>query len=373
MSRLFLKSFWLIVLLSATAFLLADDTPADKYNDSGTVLSATSKQGHFYQIESDNRIYLMLCQTVKRFRFGAPQCQLEGKPIAAGDNVHFRVAGDWAYMPPVSGGMEQKLRIITTELKVIPPLPPALATNDQSATAANESGIVIGTGIHVEGQQGSSWSTSRGATAPTTASGTTPVIATAPVTAIPVTGGAPVVVMPTGPTTGGVVTGVPVTGGPPNCGNPDGTRDGNSDRRSACRRQHHGGRWSATVGPYSTGPDCQQDLSTGVLGEAVRGGKEGDRTRRHTVISHRQKVGLPVLWRAREGAEVQNPERDREQHSAEYNAHEKVTEAATSLGGAAPGPQTAGPCPMGWSASALRLLKDWNDRLQPLRVTCLTN
>jgi len=43
----------------------------------------------------------------------------------------------------------------------------------------------------------------------------TPCDGNGPVVAIPVTGGPPVVVMPTGPAMGGVVNGVPVTGGPP--------------------------------------------------------------------------------------------------------------------------------------------------------------
>jgi hypothetical protein len=49
----------------------------------------------------------------------------------------------------------------------------------------------------------------------TTASAASPVIPTGPVTAIPVPGGPPVQVIPTGPVSGGVITGTPTTGGAP--------------------------------------------------------------------------------------------------------------------------------------------------------------
>jgi len=206
-------------VLSCALPSLADDKPANEYKESGTVLSTTSKQGHFYQVATEGRIFLLLCDKVKSLQFGPPECKVGDKPIAAGDAVHFRVDGDWAYMPPVAEGMEQKLRILTVELRVIPKLEPAPSqTTGQSSNPSNERGIVIGSGLQVKGQHGAGWSTnpaSAAAPAVTTASAATPVMPTAPVTAVPVTGGAPVVVVPTGPTTGGVVTGVPVTGGPP--------------------------------------------------------------------------------------------------------------------------------------------------------------
>lgn len=232
MSRALLKSLLLgVVLLAAITSCVvpspADDKPADKYNVSGSVLSAISKHGHFYQVATDSRIYLLMC--AKAGIFGAPECKIGDKPIAPGDTLHFRIDGDWAYTPLVAVGGEDKLRILTTELKVIPALPtPASPAPAAPATAspgktkgsnpASEPGIVIGTGLHVKGQHGVGWSTtptSAVASGVTTASAATPVMATAPVTAIPVTGGPPVVVVPMAPTTGGVVTGVPVTGGPP--------------------------------------------------------------------------------------------------------------------------------------------------------------
>ena len=205
-------------VLSCELPSLAGDKPANEYKESETVLSITSEHGHFYQVATDGRIFLLLCDKVKSFQFGQPECKVGDKPISTGDTVHFRVDGDWAYMPPVSEGMEQKLRILTVELRVIPKLEPAPSqTTGQGSNPSNERGIVIGSGLHVKGQHGVGWSTSPASAASpvTTASAATPVMPTAPVTAIPVTGGAPVVVMPTGPTTGGVVTGVPVTGGAP--------------------------------------------------------------------------------------------------------------------------------------------------------------
>jgi len=206
----------------------ADKYAAEKYNESGSVLSVLSKHGHFYQVATDSRIYLLMCTHVKAIDFGAPECKIGDKLIATGDTLHFRIDGDWAYMPLPAADAEEKLRILTTELKVIPPLPapaslgnasPANASpaNPPSSNPPTEPGVVIGTGMQVKGQHGIGWSTTPTAVASpiTTASAATPVMATAPVMAVPVTGGAPVVVMPTAPTTGGVVTGVPVTGGAP--------------------------------------------------------------------------------------------------------------------------------------------------------------
>ncbi|MGA9040798.1 MAG: hypothetical protein WB421_09705 [Terriglobales bacterium] len=227
MSCTLLKSLFggiaLLATMSAVAQAPAEAQPADKYNVSGSVLSALSKHGHFYQVATDSRIYLLMCTKVKTFQLGEPECKFGDKPIATGDAVHFRIDGDWAYMPPISQGDEEKLRILTTELKVIPALPastppaPAPAANGKGSSPTPEPGIVIGTGVHVKGQHGVGWSTAPGlpSSGVTTASAATPVMATAPVMAVPVTGGAPVMVMPTGPTAGGVVTGVPVTGGAP--------------------------------------------------------------------------------------------------------------------------------------------------------------
>ncbi len=202
---------------------LGDDKSTDKYGETGSVLSTISKHGHFYQISTDSKVYLLLCTKVKGLQLGEPECKLNDKPIAMGDTVHFRIDGDWAYMPPISGeSMEEKLRILGTELTVTPALEAAPAASAAPAgnapNSAPESGVVVGTGTHIKGQKGGGfWSTNRSSSAPaiTTASGATPVMATAPVTAIPVTGGPPVTVIPVGPTTGGVVTGVPVTGGAP--------------------------------------------------------------------------------------------------------------------------------------------------------------
>ena len=67
----------------------ADDKPADRYTETASVLSTISKHGHFYQVATDNRVYLFLCTKVKSIQFGEPECKLDGKPIATGDSVHF--------------------------------------------------------------------------------------------------------------------------------------------------------------------------------------------------------------------------------------------------------------------------------------------
>ena len=150
------------VVLFLAASSLADDKAAPQYAESGSVLSAISKHGHFYQVATDKNIYLLMCTKVKAIQFGEPECKIGDKPIATGDTVHFRIDGDWAYMPPIAEGTEEKLRILTTELKIIPPLPaaappanapaanaPATASagHDKGSTTAREAAIVIGTGF----------------------------------------------------------------------------------------------------------------------------------------------------------------------------------------------------------------------------------
>jgi len=210
MSPLVTKHLLLLSAIFSFVFpALADDTPAPQFDKTGSVLSVINKHGHFYQIATDDRIYLFLCTKVKSIQFGMPECKLDNKPIATGDTVHFRIDGDWAYMPPAPNETEQKLRIMATELKTIPPLPPAPpADTDKKSKTTPEAGVVIGTAMQVHGQGGGTWSTAPGAPAASTMS-------TGPVVATPVTGGPPVVVTPVSPNTGGVVTGVPVTGGPP--------------------------------------------------------------------------------------------------------------------------------------------------------------
>lgn len=206
----------------------AKEKEAPDYPLSGNVLATTPKGPHSYQIATDGRIYLMLCERVPGlFHMTPPECKVNDRPIVAGDTVQFRVDGDWAYMP-VGKGANDGLRILTVEFKVIPPLPPAAAAESAKGSSSGaEHGMVIGTGVHILGQKKVGWSTnpssvngsvlSAGAGSPgiATATAAAPVMATGPVMAIPATGGAPVMVMPSGPTGGGVVTGVPVTGGAP--------------------------------------------------------------------------------------------------------------------------------------------------------------
>ncbi|MGA3009718.1 MAG: hypothetical protein ABSD72_05595 [Terracidiphilus sp.] len=228
-------SFISVALLSFLAFCplpsWAKDKKVNDYPLSGKVLSSSSKGAHSYQVETDKRIYLMLCVKAKGSHMGLPQCKVDDEPIANGDKVQFRVDGDFAYMPAAKGA-EDELRILTTELKVIPPMPPPAGGDSVKASNGDERGMVIGTGMHIAGQKHVAWSTDPssvgrpffGGGAPGIAMATpsAPVMATGPVMAIPVTGGAPVMMMPTGPVGGGPVMGVPVTGGAPVMGMPTG-------------------------------------------------------------------------------------------------------------------------------------------------------
>jgi hypothetical protein len=221
-------SFISVVLLSVLAFCLlpswAKEKQANDYPLSGKVLSSSSKGAHSYQIETDTRIYLMLCEKAKGFHMGLPECKVDDRPIANGDRVQFRVDGDFAYMP-VAKGAEDELRILTTEFKVIPPVPKPAAVESGKDSKDDERGMVIGTGMHIAGQKHVAWSTDPSSVKrPFLNAGSTggPVMATGPVMAVPVTGGPPVMMMPTGPMGGGVVTGIPVTGGPPVVGMPVG-------------------------------------------------------------------------------------------------------------------------------------------------------
>jgi hypothetical protein len=221
------STFSRIVLSGVLVFCLlpswAKDKQATDYPLSGKVLSSSSKGMHSYQVATDTRIYLLLCERAKGFHMGLPVCKVGDQPIAAGDTIQFRVDGDRAYLPVANG--EDELRVLTTEYKAIPPLPAPAASDGKGSNAAGERGLVIGTGMHIAGQKQVGWSTNPSSVNPTVFNGagpaqgiamatpSAPVIATGPVMAIPATGGAPVMVMPTGPTGGGIVTGVPVTGG----------------------------------------------------------------------------------------------------------------------------------------------------------------
>jgi hypothetical protein len=169
------------------------------YPETGTVISANTDHGNVYRIETGEKIYRMECIAARMFQSTPPLCEIAGRPIAAKDAVYFRIESTdddetYAYIPS-SGNHEERLLIISTELKVLPPLP-AVAN-----PLAGESCAVIGNGMdRVQSQY--------------VVSASSPATPAGPVLAIPVTGGPPVQVIPTGPASG-VVTGVPVTGGPP--------------------------------------------------------------------------------------------------------------------------------------------------------------
>ncbi len=207
-----------------------------EYPESGKVIANPPKRRDFYQIETVNALYLLQYTKTTGFHLGSGEFNFNGKPVEIGDTVQFRVEGEWAYIP-AANGEEGKLQIFTAELKTIPPAAPSPVSpsaSGQSTSRSAPEAIVTGSGIHIMGQKQVGWSTNpssvgtasfsapRFAPPIAAASPSAPVIATGPVMAIPATGGAPVLVTPTGPVGGGVVTGIPVTGGAPIVGIPTG-------------------------------------------------------------------------------------------------------------------------------------------------------
>lgn len=208
----------LVIRVAACSAVLACVPPiqADskhQYPESGKVIAVSAVRAGVYTIETGTRIYRMECIKASLFQSAPPQCTIAGKPIAVNDKVHFRFdenGDDFAHIP-ANGNHEGKLVVLSTELKSLPPLPPA------SNPSAGESCVVLGRGMDLIESQ---YSVNVGSSAPlgggtAVSAGSSPVIPAGPVTAIPVTGGPPVQVIPGGPVTGGVITGVPVTGGPP--------------------------------------------------------------------------------------------------------------------------------------------------------------
>lgn len=194
--QVFALMFWVLL-----AVLPLHAGASHDYPQTGTVLSVTTDQGVVYKIDSGDKIYKMECIKSRMFQATPPQCAIYERPIAVNDTVHFRLDEDeddtaTAYMP-ASGTHEEKLLVLSTELKALPPLS---ATPNRS-TGQNCAVLSIGMDL-VERQY-------------SVGGGISPVMPFGPVTAIPVTGGPPVQVLAAGPVSGGVITGVPATGGPP--------------------------------------------------------------------------------------------------------------------------------------------------------------
>lgn len=161
---------------------------APLYDRSGTVTSVVHHAGWIYRIQSDENAYTMVCG---KSRMRAVRCDWNGHFIAVGDSVRFRLKGTTAYLP--SGAhTEERLFVTMTEFVQLRPLP--------VVPEGYVGAVVSGQGVSFDDQP----------------SGT--VFASAPTsdnTGIPVTGGAPVTVIPVAPSAGPVITGVPVTGGAP--------------------------------------------------------------------------------------------------------------------------------------------------------------
>jgi hypothetical protein len=191
--------------LAFIAFILSSlpasaGAPHD-YDRSGTVISVARDVVPVYTIESGDSVYTMACVRIRLF--GTPQCDWNGRPIAVGNQVRFRIEGDYAYMP-VKGDNEERLMVEMTETKLLPPLP--------AVQPGLEAGVVLGLGVTTEEHRYVFPPASQPAASANSSSSPGSM---APVVAVPVTGGPPVVVTPTSPASGGVVTGVPATGGAP--------------------------------------------------------------------------------------------------------------------------------------------------------------
>lgn len=162
---------------------------AHLYDLSGTVTSVIHHSGWIYRIQSDENAYTMICE---KSRLREVRCDWNGRSIAVGDRVQFRLKGTTAYLP--SGAhQEERLFVSMTEFAQLRPLP--------VVPEGYLGAVVSGEGYAFDGQP------SAFASAPDSTG--------IPVTAVPVTGGAPVTVIPVAPSAGPVVTGVPVTGGAP--------------------------------------------------------------------------------------------------------------------------------------------------------------
>jgi hypothetical protein len=147
----------------------------------------------------------MACARIKLVLRGAPQCEWNGHPMRGGDQVTFRIEGDDAFIP-VGSDKEERLVVLMTETKLLPPLP--------DAPKGLEGAVVLGLGYAPEGQSILTPMLPQ-PSAPAAGTSTSSSGSMTPVVAVPTTGGPPEVVIPTSPANGGVVTGVPATGGPP--------------------------------------------------------------------------------------------------------------------------------------------------------------
>lgn len=190
------------VLVAVSAPIRADNR--HDYTETGKVISVDASRGVVYGVETADKIYEMLCRGNSKFYFGHPRCQVGGKAIARDDTVRFRIDGDMAFIS-AGGDGEARLAILSTELKVLPPIA-------AGPTVGGESGVVLGKGMEMSIASGVPVSPISPASS---GSDSSSGMASGPVIAVPVTGGPPVPVIPVAPSAGGTVTGVPVTGGAP--------------------------------------------------------------------------------------------------------------------------------------------------------------
>lgn len=132
-----------VLLAGAVLLVLAPRAEAKKkgavdYDLSGSVLSY-EHDGQVYRFATERLVYTLTCDKVKKLQFRDPQCRVNGRPIAVGDSVRFRIDGDQAYLPPASGSSEQEMQILFTELKT----PPAMPDSEADGVVR---GVVLGDG-----------------------------------------------------------------------------------------------------------------------------------------------------------------------------------------------------------------------------------
>ena len=122
-----------IVFLFLTAMVFAKEKKKE-YPESGKVtainLNQIRRRGgggangsgshierkYVYRVETETRIYELECENSALF--STPVCKRNGKPIALGDALQFRIEKEWAYVPKEpDSDSEPRFRVLSTEMK----------------------------------------------------------------------------------------------------------------------------------------------------------------------------------------------------------------------------------------------------------------
>src|SRR5271157_387130 len=107
-----------IVFLFFTATAFAKEKKKE-YPESGKVIAVILNRvvsRYVYRVETETRIYELQCENSGLF--STPVCKRNGKPIALGDVLQFRIEKEWAYVPKESDSeSEPRFRILSTAMK----------------------------------------------------------------------------------------------------------------------------------------------------------------------------------------------------------------------------------------------------------------